>query len=435
MLNRTTPRRLTFIVLALILGILLGLAFFPSEDLSGAEPGICESVSEIPVIECQALQALYESTDGAGWTENGGWLENASPCSWYGVTCDAGHVWKIDLTGNQLNGPLPAAIGDLGQLQILLLGMNTLTGSIPAQVGQLANLTRLNLSHNQLSGSIPPEITGLGNLRDLSFAYNDLSGEIPGSIGDMSSLQTVEFLSNTLEGPIPTDLGRLPDLGWVDVADNMLTGTIPSDLAYAAELTTLYVKGNQLEGEVPAELCANIIYATVGYNKLDPTSTDPCFQKAVIDRWENTQTLPPANLVADLTGSGSVQLIWTPVQELVDIGYYEVLYATNFDGPYTVHGQTADKQTSSYTISDLALNQDLFFVVRTVTPAHENNQNDLISDTSSVAPTAPTAISLAEFQANQPLPIVALVVGIPLLLLTLILIVRPLLSARLVRRA
>lgn len=63
MLNRTSPKRLTFIVIALILGILLGLAFFPAADLSGAAPlGICDTVNGIPSAECQALDAHYENT-------------------------------------------------------------------------------------------------------------------------------------------------------------------------------------------------------------------------------------------------------------------------------------------------------------------------------------------------------------------------------------
>jgi hypothetical protein len=51
----------------------------------------CSAVSEIPLIECQALEALYNSTNGDGWTDRSGWLTTNTPCSWRGVTCNTGH--------------------------------------------------------------------------------------------------------------------------------------------------------------------------------------------------------------------------------------------------------------------------------------------------------------------------------------------------------
>src|SRR5512135_2368276 len=52
----------------------------------------CSNVTGVPYVECQALVALYNSTNGAGWTHQDGWLATTTPCAWYGVTCAAGHV-------------------------------------------------------------------------------------------------------------------------------------------------------------------------------------------------------------------------------------------------------------------------------------------------------------------------------------------------------
>ena len=52
----------------------------------------CAAVAQIPVSECEALEALYNSTNGASWTTNTNWLLTNTPCSWYGVTCSSGHV-------------------------------------------------------------------------------------------------------------------------------------------------------------------------------------------------------------------------------------------------------------------------------------------------------------------------------------------------------
>ncbi len=55
--------------------------------LAKAQSFSCSSVTEIPVTECQELVTLYNSTNGANWTNNTGWLSTNTPCSWYGITC------------------------------------------------------------------------------------------------------------------------------------------------------------------------------------------------------------------------------------------------------------------------------------------------------------------------------------------------------------
>ncbi len=418
MLNNATPRRLTFIVIALVLGILLGLALLPSGNAAGAAvSGFCSSVTEIPETECEALEVLYNSTNGAGWTDSAGWLVTSTPCTWEGITCSSGHVTSITLSNNELQGPLPAEIGSLPSLQALLLNNNGLTGSIPADIGLLSNLTRLNLASNQLNGPIPAEIGSLSNLRDLSFAYNGLTGSIPTQIGLMSNLIFVELISNTLEGPIPAEIGDLSQLTYLDLTGNMLTGTIPSTLGAASLLGEFYVEGNQLYGAVPDGLCDGMYKTTLSYNKLDPLQGQSCLDAAIADDWEETQTLPPNDVSATSSTAGAIELTWTIVSQMVDIGHYEVLYATISGGPYTLHGQTLDKVTNSYKIEDLDSSADLFFVLRTVTPPHDKNQNELVSAESAEAPSKPNAINLTDFSASQPFPFlpVSLVVVFALL--------------------
>ena len=40
-------------------------------------------------MECDALVALYTSTDGTNWTDNTGWNTPTDPCTWYEVSCNA----------------------------------------------------------------------------------------------------------------------------------------------------------------------------------------------------------------------------------------------------------------------------------------------------------------------------------------------------------
>jgi hypothetical protein len=411
MFQRTSPTRLTLIVLALILGILIGLAFLPAGQASGAQLAFsCANVDQIPLAECEALEDLYNSTDGDNWDNNNTWLVSNTPCtSWVGITCISGNVWQIELIGNLLTGPLPPSIGDLSELRILDLGQNQITGTLPSQIGLLTNLNRLDLNNNQITGTIPIELTTLNQLRDLSFAYNDLNGEIPSQMGQMTALQTIELVSNTLGGPIPSQLGDLSLLDYLDVGGNMLTGTIPIELGQPLNLATLYVEGNQLEGQIPEQLCNNVAIATFSYNKLEPVMPDSCLNtELATDAWDGNQTRPPTELVANSFAVGEVQLDWTIVDYLDDPGYYQILSSETSGGPYTLQAETADKTIDTFTLTGLDPTTELFFVVRTVTLPHAGNQNELVSVNSLESPATPTALTLVDFQAVQPTPYIAL---------------------------
>jgi hypothetical protein len=64
----------------------------------------CDAVTEISKGECQSLLELYNSTDGANWTNNSGWNVTDTPCGWYGVGCKNSSVYNIDLSMNELSG-------------------------------------------------------------------------------------------------------------------------------------------------------------------------------------------------------------------------------------------------------------------------------------------------------------------------------------------
>ncbi len=197
--------------------------------LAQAQSFSCANVTEIPQAECSELVTLYNSTNGANWKNKTGWLTTNTPCSWYGITCSAGHVSEIRLVddgntsdniyGNNLSGTIPNF--NLPVLNTLRLSSNQLSGAIP-NFTNLPNLNLLWLDGNQLSGQIPN--FNLPNLDLLYLDNNQLSGQIPNF--NLPSLQSLWLDSNQLSGQIPNF--NLPNLRGLGLNSNQLSGQIPN---------------------------------------------------------------------------------------------------------------------------------------------------------------------------------------------------------------
>ena len=202
-----------------------------------------------------ALIALYDATDGPNWTNRTNWLSDEPLEHWYGVTTDDdGRVTQLLLRENNLNGPIPAAVGNLTGLVRLDFQGNQLSGSIPGSLGNLANLERLSLSRNSLSGPIPPGLLNLTELKELYLHTNQLSGTIPSSLSNLAGLEILLLYGNRFTGTIPSSLGNLSDLVELNLSSNDLTGVIPPELGRLTKLTYLSLRSNGLTGPIPSEL-------------------------------------------------------------------------------------------------------------------------------------------------------------------------------------
>jgi Leucine-rich repeat (LRR) protein len=178
-----------------------------AHDVISFDVKVADTISPL---ERQALQDLYESTDGPNWIANNGWEfsdPNSNPCNFFGVECDGSHVSILSLSSNRLSGTIPSTIGQLTSLKSLSLGDNELRGTIPSTIGQLSSLTSLYLGDNELIGTIPSTIGQLSlNLYALSLSNNQLSGTIPQTIGQLSSLSFLGLNDNRLTGIVPFSL-------------------------------------------------------------------------------------------------------------------------------------------------------------------------------------------------------------------------------------
>lgn len=193
------------------------------------ENEFCDQVQGIPKVECRALLALYNSTDGPNWLDKRGWNDSHEPCKWYGVKCADGHVTSITLNVNDMSGTLPPELGDLEKLEVLVAYFNYMVGPLP------------------------PELSNT-SLRVLILHNNKFSGPIPASFGQLVNATKIDLENNDLEGPIPPELGQLENLRMLNLRGNKLSGTIPPELAKLSNLEGLLLSNNPLSGEAPQEL-------------------------------------------------------------------------------------------------------------------------------------------------------------------------------------
>ena len=164
------------------------------------------------------------------------------------------NLQRLLLSRNYLTGPIPASLGSLTNLTYLWASSNQLSGPMPTELGNLSNLLQMSLHTNQLTGSIPRSFSGLTNLERLYLRNNRLSGPIPAELGNLANLQRLYLYENQLSGPIPEELGNLANLQWMLLYDNRLSGPIPASLGDLTNLIGLWLWENQLSGPIPEEL-------------------------------------------------------------------------------------------------------------------------------------------------------------------------------------
>jgi Leucine-rich repeat (LRR) protein len=223
------------------------------EEADSQSTGICASVTEIPQSECEALVALYQSTNGSEWKTRTGWLTTSTPCSWSGVQCAGGRVQEIQLASNKLTGTLPTQIGNFPALKVLSVQNNAVGGEIPSTLGNLVSLEVLLLSFNSFQGSIPTTIGNLNMLERVELSRNKLTGAIPTQIEGMTNLRFFWAYDNKLEGPIPATINNLKFLTTFHVSDNQLSGAIP-DTSAISNLKELRAANNQLTGSIHSSI-------------------------------------------------------------------------------------------------------------------------------------------------------------------------------------
>ncbi|KAL7239567.1 hypothetical protein ACSBR2_005461 [Camellia fascicularis] len=205
------------------------------------------------------------------------------------------HASSIDISDNQLEGPIPTNIGSIfPNLIYLKTSRNLIQGHIPTSLGDMQSLRILDLSNNNLSGLIPKHLSCrylfflklsnnnlsgqislpfvnlpflellyldnnhfIGKFPDsmssssylvaLGISNNYMSGKLPRWMGNMSYLMGISMFSNHFEGPIPVEFCKLGLLEFLDLSENNLSGSIPSCFNQS-RIKHVHLSRNQLSG-------------------------------------------------------------------------------------------------------------------------------------------------------------------------------------------
>jgi hypothetical protein len=235
------------------------------------------------------------------------------------------------------------------------------TGPIPPELGGLLYPWSIDLSDNRLTGAFPTALCTLPYISRLTLGGNHLEGEIPSCIGDLTSLQSLDLGDNRFTGSIPPEIGNLVGLNELTLQSNVLDGEPPGTLL---GLTYLW--------DGASDFRWNALYTD------DPAVDAFLAAKQVGGDWTGTQTVTPSGLAA-APADDRVLVSWNPIEYAVDPGGYEVHVATTSGGSYAYYGTTGDKAATSMSVEGLTPETDYFFIVRTVTEPHADNQNTVAS--------------------------------------------------------
>eukprot|EP00658_Telonema_sp_P-2_P031365 TRINITY_DN23483_c0_g1_i4.p1 TRINITY_DN23483_c0_g1~~TRINITY_DN23483_c0_g1_i4.p1 ORF type:complete len:281 (+),score=66.96 TRINITY_DN23483_c0_g1_i4:174-1016(+) len=219
-----------------------------------------ETQSPVPTPESAALVALYDSTDGSGWTKSDNW-QNADKtgasyvglvCNWYGVDCDGtSNVLYLDLKSNQLSGTLPDSLASLTALIDLVASHNQhLGGSLPATLSAMKDLEWMSLWNNSISGTIPSSYThSLSAMTELDVSLNNISGTLPSTLSSLNGLKLLFVEQNFISGTVPTTLDAM-GLTQFLAHTNAISGTLPTP-GFKSTITTIALHTNGLSGTIP----------------------------------------------------------------------------------------------------------------------------------------------------------------------------------------
>lgn len=161
----------------------------------------------------------------------------------------------LDVSVNQLVGPLPTNIWSMPEVEVLDLHGNQFIGAIPEIDAVHEKVTFFAVQNNTLEWRIPEGINKLVNLAHLDISFNNMVVPFPSTMNQLSNLRSLYTGSNNFdENPFPTFLESLTNLRELSMKQSKLTGTIPITIGLLTNMQVMDLDSNQLEGKIPSEM-------------------------------------------------------------------------------------------------------------------------------------------------------------------------------------
>ncbi|CAA2969828.1 receptor EIX2 [Olea europaea subsp. europaea] len=173
----------------------------------------------------------------------------------YPMTNASNSLSVLDLSDNELSSSsvFPWLLNFSSTLSYVKLDFNNLQGPIPHAIGNIISLETLSLFHNELEGSIPLSFGNLSSLKFLDLSFNNLSGTVTERIGTLAKLKYLGLEANQLEGIIiEAHFSSLSQLQYLSlnynpcISFNFSSGWIP-----LFQLTSLWLGGCKVGPHFP----------------------------------------------------------------------------------------------------------------------------------------------------------------------------------------
>ncbi|KAA8491333.1 Plant intracellular Ras-group-related LRR protein 4 [Porphyridium purpureum] len=132
----------------------------------------------------------------------------------------------LDIGFGELLTSVPASLGSMEQLQVIMLG-NCRLASVPDEIGKLQNLVELHLYGNHLK-AVPAQLGDCASLRVLNLGRNQLT-ELPDSLGKLKNLEVLHLYENDLR-KLPSSLSACTALRTVSIHNNTELEVLPHDV-------------------------------------------------------------------------------------------------------------------------------------------------------------------------------------------------------------
>ena len=360
-------------------------------------------------------------------------------CTWEGITCDTGgnYILEINLQNKYASGNLPDSIKGLAHLRSLNVSGNYIS-SIPESISDLTELEQLNLNHNSLmntdflaslkqlqkliilelsncnlstsdlliisemtqleylvisnnslDGKVFEILSNLSQLQTLFINDNNFGGQLPDNFS-LPKLHTLDASNNEFSGTIPSGIQQLTNLIHLNLSNNSLYGAIPSEIAFIRQLESLQLDRNQLTGELPDSLMnlTNLKNdaSDISFNSLYTNNSQLSSyldSKQTGNSWIATQTLTVTDLSIGNVTDTSVTLFWAQVSDTFPNGGLEISYAKDGE-TFVPINPLRPKLDQEFTITGLLPSTQYQFRIRNITDSHDNNNNKIYSEYSSI---------------------------------------------------